>query len=327
MALMHVNMTDTGKLSGLLPLFLGMDIKVTHKVAPPHIVQEATGEVLAIGFHERESFGLPEQFQRAGGLPHAEHPCWKKGWVKLDFVPRWIEIRFHGSSVDYTGTQRPGVYVMEPVNADWELRYQSSKVINHPNERPVRRRGPRINVGMRSTQLPVAPAGVGTYNNMQGKTAKDELSVPMGHTVDLKLLDGNDDKWLHYYMILGRATSLATTLLLNFPEISDEEPDWSIFESGPPEYLTHVFQELQKRHMSTSKTLANKLAVLRIFPPFSCLPPKRFNASTRSYLYDPAEWNAALNRPKKRKEGLGATSLIDRLERRAEEPPRRKQRV
>ena len=37
-----------------------MQVKVTHKLAPPHVVQEATGEVLAIGFHEQESFGLPE---------------------------------------------------------------------------------------------------------------------------------------------------------------------------------------------------------------------------------------------------------------------------
>ena len=78
---------------------------------------------------------------------------------------------------------------MEPVNADWELHYQASKVINHPNERPVRQKGPRIKVGMRSAQLPVAPAGAGTYNNMQGKTARDEVGVSMGHRVDLKLLD------------------------------------------------------------------------------------------------------------------------------------------
>ena len=66
MALMHVNMTDTGKLSGLSPLFLGMDIKVTRKVAPPHIVQEATGELWAIGFHERESFGLQSKCNDQG---------------------------------------------------------------------------------------------------------------------------------------------------------------------------------------------------------------------------------------------------------------------
>eukprot|EP00435_Cladocopium_sp_Y103_P054286 s821_g17.t1 len=240
-ALLHVNMTDTGKLSGFCPLFVGMPVKVTHKLAPPHIVQEATGEVLAIGFHEQEAFGLPKQMQRPGAMPHETHPCWKKGWVKLDLLPRWVEIRFHGCTVDFTQTGRPAVYVVEPTNADWELRYQASKVINHPNEKPVRRRGPRLNVGLRSSQLPLAPAGVGTFNNMQGKTARDEASVPMGHTVDLKLLDSNDDKWLHYYMILGRATCLATTLLLNFPESDDGEPDWTLFESGPPEYLTHVF--------------------------------------------------------------------------------------
>lgn len=327
-ALLHVNMTDTAKLAGFCPLFVGMQVKLTHKVAPPKLVQEATGEVLAVGFHESEAFGLPNQMQRPGALPHEGHPCWKKGWVKLDFLPRWIEIRFHDNSIDYTGTQRPGVYLLEPMNGDWELRYQAVKLINHPNERVVRRKGPRTNVALRSSQLPVAPAGVGTYNNMQGKTARDEFGVPACHTVDLKLLDSNEDKWLHYYMVLGRATSLATTLLLNFPESEDGQPDWSIFESGPPEYMTHVFAELNRRYSLAAKAVAEHSSALKIFPPFSCIPTqKRSTPPALGFLYDPADWDSAIARPCKRKPGAATQNLRERLEMRVDEPPRRRRRA
>ena len=324
-ALRHVNMTDTGKLSGFCSLFIGMPVKVTHKLLPPDVVQEATGEILRIGFHEEEKFGFPTKFQKPGEMPHPAHPCWKRGWVKLDLLPRWVEVRLHGSNVDYTGTKRPGVYLVEPTNADWELPYQASKVINHPNEKPVRRQGTRFKIGIRSTQVPLAPAGVGTYNNMQGKSAKDEVSVPMGHTIDLKLLDSNDNKWLHYYMILGRATSLATTLLLNFPE-DDNGPDWSVFESGPPEYLTRVFAELQNRYSSTVKLVTERQVALKIFPPFSSLPSQRRCAMSGRIEYKPREWDAACQSFTKRGPDAIAQNLRQRLDRRGEEPQRKKRR-
>ena len=325
-ALRHVNMTDTGKLAGLCPLYLGMPVKVTHKLCPPEVVQEATGEILQIGFHEEERYGLPRQLHRPGGMPHKGHPCWSRGWVKLDMVPRWVEIRLHGCTADFTGTGRPGVYLVEPTNADWDLQYQATAIVNHPNEVPKRKKVPRIKVGLRSSQLPIAPAGVGTFNNMQGKTAKDEKSVPMGHTIDLKLLDGNDDKWLHYYMILGRATSLATTLLLNFPEDANGEPDWTIFENGPPEYLIHVFAELEKRYEKTQKLVTLRQADLKIFPSFACLPA-RHKGLGNEYVYNTAEWDAAVaQRSQKRKPDSSHRNLAERLERRAEEPPRRKRK-
>ena len=61
-------MTDTGKLAGLCALYPGMKIKVTMKILPPEVVQESTGEVLTIGFHEKEQFGLPTRQQDPGGM-------------------------------------------------------------------------------------------------------------------------------------------------------------------------------------------------------------------------------------------------------------------
>ena len=56
-ALMFPNMNKSGNLMSVLPLFHGMRVKLTKKVLPPALVQEAPGEVLAIIFNEKERFG------------------------------------------------------------------------------------------------------------------------------------------------------------------------------------------------------------------------------------------------------------------------------
>ena len=101
-ALETQNMTETGKLQGFVAILEGMCVKVTMKLLPPELVQEATAEALAIGpgFHEREQFGLPQRRQAAGCPPDSSHTCWQGGWIKLDYLPRWVETRVHGSAVD-----------------------------------------------------------------------------------------------------------------------------------------------------------------------------------------------------------------------------------
>ncbi|CAE7719152.1 Acsl5, partial [Symbiodinium pilosum] len=49
----------------------------------------------------------------------------------------------------------------------------------------VRDRG-MLGRGPQAAQLPLAPAGVDTSNNAQGKTAQDDMGIPMGHTVNLE---------------------------------------------------------------------------------------------------------------------------------------------
>ncbi|CAE8735973.1 unnamed protein product [Polarella glacialis] len=110
---------------------------------------------------------------------------------------------------------------------------EAKRFINHPDARPAVQKAARTIVKMVSSQLPIGPASVGTFNNFQGKSAKDEIGVPTGHTYDLKLLQSTEEDWAHYYMILGRATSLSASLFMNFPKDDDGEYDFSIFENGP----------------------------------------------------------------------------------------------
>ena len=298
-ALQIVNMTETAKLMGFCGLYKGMSVKITHKIMPPDIVQEATAEVVDIGFHEEEMFGMPQRSHQVGTWPAATHPCWDRGWVQLDRLPRWVALRMHGEREDYTGTGKPGYLIMEPVNGEWEFKYQATGIINHPNAKPVLQKAAKTTVAMTSSQLPLAPAGVGTFNNCQGKTARDEIGVPMGHTVDLKLTQRGEDDWAHYYMILGRATSLSTTLLLNFPRKDNNDLDWSIFEGGPPQYMLHVFENLKQRYAKTQQTAEMHRKTMTAFPPYDRIPVLHRSADN-SWVYTPSEWDAACGKASKR---------------------------
>ena len=99
-ALKFVNMSKSAGLMGMAPIFVGMRVRLTKKILPPELVQEATGEVVGIVFHSRERFGHPASSHLR---PADGHPCWQQGWVRCDFLPLCIEVRFDGCSEDYTG--------------------------------------------------------------------------------------------------------------------------------------------------------------------------------------------------------------------------------
>ena len=64
---------------------------------------------------------------------------------------------------------------MEPVNGGWEFKCKALRIIHHPNAKSMVQRAAKNSGGAKRF-----PAAVGTYNNFQGKTARDELAVPMG---------------------------------------------------------------------------------------------------------------------------------------------------
>ena len=101
-------------------------------------------------------------------------------------------------------------------------------------------------------QLPFTDEDVGTYQNWQGKTSRGPEKEPKGLVIDLyKHNLGKDEVFHHVYMILGRAQKLEWVLLRNFPHTADGEPDWSVFESGPPAYLCEFMEALEKRAKGT----------------------------------------------------------------------------
>eukprot|EP00435_Cladocopium_sp_Y103_P036594 s119_g9.t1 len=108
---------------------------------------------------------------------------------------------------DYTGQGLPGIWHLDPCEDEFKLR--------------IRRRG-EIYLDVTRVQYPLAPWMAGTYNNQQGKTARN-----MGHTIDFSKPDyfTADEYIQHVYMILGRATRLQWSLFRNLPMLPDGSDD------------------------------------------------------------------------------------------------------
>ena len=199
--------SGTNGLIGMLPWFMGMRIKLTKKIQPPELVQECPAEVVGVRFHPGERFGMPYSVSHHhDGMPPPEHECWSTGCVLLDKLPLYLEVRIIGSTTDYTGTNRPGVFFLEPVGDSWTLRYRLSTTVSHPNA-IKKKRTQVIPLAMTRYQIPAAPETVGTYQNFQGKTVQGISGEPCGHTIDMMKPDymSMDEYKQHVYMILGRA--------------------------------------------------------------------------------------------------------------------------
>ena len=115
---------------GMLGLYIGMRVRLTKKLLPPELVQEATGEVVGIVFHPQEKFGGGQHSNNI--RPSEDHPCWQLGHVKCDLLPLHVEVRFDGCHEDYTGLGKPGVWHVEPVADDWKLQQKKTLTVDLP---------------------------------------------------------------------------------------------------------------------------------------------------------------------------------------------------
>ena len=235
-------------------------------------MQEASGEVVRIVLHDEEGFGRALS-RRAPTQPPANHPCWQRGWALLDRLPKYVAVRFDEQAEDYTGMGRPGVFLVEPQGDTWVLDYRTSMHINHPLAAGRVRQTKKTKVTVRRFQVPLAPERVGTYQGQQGKTIRGADKEPLGHTIELRrpaYMEVGEYKQ-HLYMILGRARSLDWCLFQNFPWAPEGGADWSLFETGPPDFLVHVFRVLEERAEATAPVVDQVRYDLCMFPPL----PKR----------------------------------------------------
>ena len=177
--------------------------------------------------------------------------------MQCTYLPLHVEIRFNACSTDYTGLGRPGVWCLQPTKDDWELPISATATKDHPNASGVK---PAVLKDKRNAtaeltryQVPLTHENVKTFQNIQGSTVKHSDGSPEGLVVDLERPRnmGESEYFQHIYMVLGRARSLEHILLRNFPQDEDGMKNWSIFESGPPDYLVEFMKNLKKRAKKT----------------------------------------------------------------------------
>jgi hypothetical protein len=99
----------------------------------------------------------------------------------------------------------------------------------------------------------------------------------------------------HLYMILGRARSLDWCLFRNFPETAEGEPDWSLFETGPPDFLVHFFKVLEEKAAATVPRIEEARKALKLFPPWAERPLLHPDCNEPGrYVYNKDDWDATL---------------------------------
>ena len=128
-ALRFINQSKSAGLAGMVGAHLGMRGRLTKKVYPPLLVQEATFEVVGIVPHPKERYGHPGS---TSSMPAENHECWKRGWVTCECLPLRIELRFDGCTEDFTGLGRPGVWFLIPVEDTWKFPLETTMTVNHP---------------------------------------------------------------------------------------------------------------------------------------------------------------------------------------------------
>ena len=131
-----------------------------------------------------------------------------------------------------------------------------------------------------------------TYQGSQGPTIRGPQGEPKGFVVDLYKYPAmpKEEYFQHLYMILGRARKLEWMLLRNFPRTPAGDPDWSIFEGGPPAYLCEFLDVLKQRAKATKPRLlrSQQASGLPAWRASNQCSPDPNNPG--QYLYIPEDW-------------------------------------
>jgi hypothetical protein len=214
-ALLKVNMTSTGNRLGMLPVFVGMRVRLTAKLsAKRRIMQDSVGTVVGVEFH-------PDEFRcHDAWNMDAQHEVYERGYVRLRYMPQCVYVRFDGYEEDFGFGA--GVVNVLPSSSNWEFH-------THDNNEARSRRV----VAMSRVQVPLAPEKVRTVQTAQGMSM-DAAIIMLNRQGNMS----NEDWWLHVYVMLSRVRTIDQMFLFGLPEKS-------FFRSGPPGWIAEGLRHLE----------------------------------------------------------------------------------
>jgi len=226
------------KLTGILPLYVGMEVILTESYLPPKVVRGASGEVVGLEFD-------PDEPPLQGRSSIASHGC-----AVLRCQPKCIYVRVHNctefflaSSTDASqlgGLGLQGVIAVQPVSRQWK--YKGKTMENA--------------ISVLRTQCPLLPQKQCTLHGVQGKTADP------GFIAHWKFPKGlsKESIWLAYYVSLSRPRSLSRLLCHGIP-------DRDVIEGGPPESITKAFQDFFEAKIAATKLTCARTRLELGWPP------------------------------------------------------------
>ena len=216
-------MTDTKRLMGLLPIYVGARVRVVDRLLPPTesnpigIVPDTPGTVVEIIPHPLE----PDILSRPSAA--------LDGFVVLQRLPLAVLVKIDKCDTvflpeDSAGRSRPGVIAVQPTRKIWQFKDAGARAAPGLKAHTI---------SVARYQVPLAPALPRTLHTLQGITASPGLVAHWKLPPHLP----EDEEWLATYVMLSRPPSLAQLL-------SHGLPRREILERGPPETLQKELEEL-----------------------------------------------------------------------------------
>ena len=220
-ALRIMNMTTTGYLLGLCPLFVGMKVRLTANVQKPLLVRELRGTVREVLLHPKERLPRP--------------PAGMFAPIILAYMPLAVVVELENpglAGATFCADLPPGHVLITPQEAKWSWRRYLAPAAG-PKQTTRRQ---KLTLEMRRRQLPLAPALVNTHYGLQGQTARQGMIAYLMTNVELEVQPdqaptaAQENHFLATYVLLSRATQLEDLLIVGLPPRS-------LFGMGPPPTL------------------------------------------------------------------------------------------
>ena len=219
-ALQTVSMTRTGNLLGMLPVFMGMRVRLNCKIsAKDQLMNDSPGTIVGINFHGDE-FSRPQDDWRV----NPQHEAWQRGYIRLRKMPTAIYVKMDDFEVDLGFGK--GIIAVYPISSrKWEFHSHHDQ-----DGSRVRRK-----VQISRTQFPLAPEKVRTVQTAQG-LSMDSAVMTLAKPDRMS----EPDHWMHIYVMLSRVRTMKQLLLFGLP-------DKKLFECGPPAFVQEAMQKLKRR--------------------------------------------------------------------------------
>jgi hypothetical protein len=240
-ALQVVNLTNTGLLMGMVPLFQGMQVRLSANVSKnPLLTRELLGVVVGIKPNRKEP---RHKFADTSSM----EPC------ILKYLPECVLVQLEDTLLTQTKFSEDleaGIIPLIPQLGAWTWHRVIPSTTHSTGFS-------KVHVAMNRYQIPLCPRYVNTHFGLQGQTARNGILAFLKKPGE----QTEGDYFLGVYVMLSRATKLTDILIVDLP-------DRSVFESSDEKGLTNLprlqkrmqqFEELAKAGLEESASIMTKL--------------------------------------------------------------------
>ena len=241
----HYNPGETGGMHGMLPVHIGMRVRLTESLCKDKgLVKNAEGVVVRVEVDPQDEERMLEAFANPEANPVVYLTRVPLGiWLKMEKYDDAPFVDLIAGSTQMASAAAEPLVFLAPATTLMPFKWREYKVTR--------------------SGFAITHGNVRTSTACQGKTFEDGVLIDCARRETGQYPTSDDDWWLHLYVMLSRATSLKDIVLLRAPEAS-------FLPRGPPAALRRrleVFRQRVERCSKEAEKMASTLGFQRFLRP------------------------------------------------------------